>query len=119
MPDIVGQLRIDQNWGYLGVSGAVHQVAGRYFAPVGPYRRNAAHPDDKLGWAAQIGGMLNLPWNDTVGASFAATQGAIGYVTKAGSWQILKGSSAGVGWVADGIYDNILPGSPQPISQSS
>ena len=34
MPDIVGQLRIDQNWGYLGVSGAVHQVAGRYYAPL-------------------------------------------------------------------------------------
>ena len=48
----------------------------------------SGHPDDKLGWAAQIGGMLNLPWDDTFGASFAATQGAIGYVTKAGSWQI-------------------------------
>src|SRR4029079_1189036 len=26
MPDIVGNLRWDQNWGYVGVSGAVHQV---------------------------------------------------------------------------------------------
>jgi hypothetical protein len=106
MPDIVGQLRIDQNWGYLGVSGAVHQVAGRYFGN-GPI---VSHPDDKYGWAAQVGGMLNLPWADTIGASFAATQGAIGYVTKAGSWQVLNGSSAGVGWVADGIYDNNLNG---------
>ena len=111
MPDIVGQLRIDQNWGYLGVSGAVHQVAGRYYNAIGPFTaNNSAHPDDKYGWAAQIGGMLNLPWGDTIGASFAGTQGAIGYVTKAGSWQILNGSSAGVGWVADGIYDNFLPG---------
>ena len=116
MPDIVGQLRIDQNWGYLGVSGAVHQVAGRYFgtgstgtAPGGGQTPNS-HPSDKYGWAAQIGGMLNLPWGDTIGASFAGTQGAIGYVTKAGSWQILQGDSAGVGWVADGIYDNQLNG---------
>ncbi len=29
MPDIVGNLRVDQNWGYVGVSGAIHQVAGR------------------------------------------------------------------------------------------
>ncbi len=29
MPDIVGNLRLDQNWGYVGVSGAIHQVAGR------------------------------------------------------------------------------------------
>ena len=108
MPDIVGQLRIDQNWGYLGVSGAVHQVAGRYFG-AGSVPGNG-HPDDKYGWAAQIGGMLNLPWNDTVGASFAATKGAVGYVTKAGSWQILNGSSAGVGWIADGVYDNNLNG---------
>jgi hypothetical protein len=108
MPDIVGQLRIDQNWGYLGISGAVHDVAGRYFSAGNTPA--SGHPDDKLGWAAQIGGMLNLPWNDTIGASFAATKGAIGYVTKAGSWQILSGSSAGVGWVADGIYDNVLPG---------
>ena len=106
MPDIVGQLRIDQNWGYLGVSGAVHQVAGRYYGGSGV----VGHPDDKYGWAAQIGGMLNLPWNDTIGASFAGTQGALGYVTKAGSWQIGQGSSVGVGWVADGIYDNFLPG---------
>ena len=32
MPDIVGNLRIDQNWGFLGVSGAVHRVAGRYYS---------------------------------------------------------------------------------------
>ena len=107
MPDIVGQLRIDQNWGYLGVSGAAHQVAGRYFSSANA--PGSGHPDDKLGWAAQIGGMLNLPWNDTFGASFAATKGAIGYVTKAGSWQIGNGSSVGVGWVADGIYDSIFP----------
>ena len=47
---------------------------------------------------------------DTVGASFAWTKGAVGYATKAGSWQILNGSSAGVGWLTDGIYDG--PGLP-------
>ena len=52
-----------------------------------------------------------MPWGDTIGASFAATKGAIGYVTKAGSWQIFTASSVGVGWVADGIFDNILNGS--------
>ena len=76
MPDIVGQLRIDQNWGYLGVSGAVHQVAGRYYNAIGPFTaNNSAHPDDKYGWAAQIGGMLNLPWGDTIGASFVRHTG--------------------------------------------
>ena len=106
MPDIVGQLRIDQNWGYLGISGAVHQVAGRYFGTSGVQ----AHPEDKYGWAAQVGGELNLPWADTVGAGFVWTKGAVGYATKAGSWQIINGSSSGLGWLTDGIYDG--PGIP-------
>ena len=109
MPDIVGQLRIDQNWGYLGISGALHQVSGRYFSSPG-VNAQVAHPDDKTGWAAQVGGLLNLPWADTVGASFAWTKGAVAYATKAGSWQILNGSSAGVGWLTDGIFDG--PGVP-------
>ncbi len=104
MPDIVGQLRIDQNWGYLGISGAIHQVSGKYFTTPGVPA--SGHPDDKTGWAAQVGGLLNLPWNDTVGASFAWTKGAVAYATKAGSWEILNGSSAGVGWLTDGIFDS-------------
>ena len=110
MPDIVGQLRIDQNWGYLGISGAVHQVAGQYFGTSGVQ----AHPDDKYGWATQVGGQLNLPWADTVGASFVWSKGAVGYATKAGSWQILNGSSAGVGWLTDGIFDG-----PTPVSATN
>jgi hypothetical protein len=105
MPDVVGQLRIDQNWGYLGVSGAVHKVAGRYFGISGGPPPPVFHPDDKYGWAAQVGGLVNLPWGDEIGASFVGTKGAIGYATKAGSWQIVNGSTAGVGWVADGIFD--------------
>jgi hypothetical protein len=108
MPDIVGQLRIDQNWGYLGISGAAHQVSGRYFG-AGNAPSNG-HPDDKMGWAAQIGGQLNLPWNDTVGAGFTWTKGAVGYATKAGSWQIQNGNTAGFGWLTDGIFDG--PGAP-------
>ena len=69
-----------------------------------------AHPDEKYGWAAQVGGELNLPWSDTVGAGFVWTKGAVGYATKAGSWQIINGSSSGLGWLTDGIYDG--PGAP-------
>ena len=64
----------------------------------------------EFGWAAGVGGLINLPWGDTIGASFVATRGAVGYATKAGNWQIVNGSTAGVGWVADGIFDNVLNG---------
>jgi hypothetical protein len=56
--------------------------------------------------------MFNLPGGDKLGASIVDTKGAVGYATKAGSWQIFShnGQSAGVGWVADGIFDNVLRG---------
>ena len=110
MPDIVGNLRLDQNWGYVGVSGAIHQVAGAYYGPSGPANFNIpSHPDDKYGWAAQVGGLFYLPWlgaRDSIGASFVYTKGAPGYATKAGSWQIGRGDSVGAGWVADGVFDS-------------
>jgi hypothetical protein len=108
VPDVVGNLRIDQSWGFVGVSGALHRVAGNYYGTSSTNLQ--AHPEDKVGWAAEVGGLVNLPWGDSIGASFAATQGAIEYVTKAGSWQILHGGSAGVGWAVDGIFDNQLNG---------
>ena len=83
---------------------------GRYFGTSGVQ----AHPEDKYGWATQVGGQLNLPWADTVGASFVWSKGAVGYATKAGSWQILNGSSAGVGWLTDGIFDG-----PTPVSATN
>ena len=64
-------LRIDQSWGYLGVSGALHRVAGNYYGPGTTNHELLAHPADKVGWAAEIGGLVNLPWGDTIGASFA------------------------------------------------
>src|SRR6187551_126985 len=111
MPDIVGNLRLDQPWGYVGISGAIHQVAGQYFA-TGNLERNG-HPDDKYGWAASVGGLFYLPWlggGDSIGANFVYSKGAVGYATKAGNWQIMHGDSVGVGWAADGIFDG--PGLP-------
>src|SRR5262245_10940593 len=116
MPDVVGNLRIDQNWGYVSVSGAVHKVAGAYYGSQASNsfsNLNVTNPDDKSGWAAGIGGILNLPWigpRDSIGAGFVYSKGAVGYVTKAGNWQIADGSSIGVGWITDGIFDNFLNG---------
>jgi len=105
MPDIIGNVRVDQAWGHVGISGVLHRVAGQYYNT----GENNGHPDDKIGWAAQIGGLVMLPWNNTFGASFVASKGAVAYATKAGSWQMYHGNSVGVGWVADGIFDNTAP----------
>jgi hypothetical protein len=100
-PDVVGNVRIDQGWGYLGVSGALHRVAGQYYENL-----KIAHPRDKVRWAVQAAGQVRLPWGDTVGASFVYTKGAVGYATKAGSWQIYDGNSAAVGWLVDGLFES-------------
>ena len=106
-PDIVGNLRLDQPWGYVGISGAIHRVAGQYYGPTGALV--GGHPDDKYGWAASVGGLFYLPWlggGDSIGANFVYSKGAVGYATKAGSWQIAHGDNVGVGWAADGIFDS-------------
>jgi Porin subfamily len=103
VPDFVGNVRIDQTWGYFGISGAVHQVAGAYYL-TGNLEQNG-HPSDKYGWAASAGGLVYLPADTAFGANFAWTKGAVGYVTKAGNWQMFSDSSVGVGWVVDGIFD--------------
>lgn len=110
VPDLVGNLRIDQPWGYAGVSGAVHKVAGTYYG--NPPVETNGHPGDKYGWAGQVGGLVHLPADNTVGASFVYTEGAPGYATKAGSWQMYNGNSVGVGWLSDGIYDNLAGNTP-------
>jgi hypothetical protein len=111
MPDIVGNLRWDQNWGYVGVSGAVHQVAATYYG--GAAAEINGHPSDRYGWAASVGGQVYLPWlgaGDSIGANFVYSKGALGYATKAGgAWAIAHGDSLGVGWAQDGVYDNNIP----------
>jgi hypothetical protein len=114
MPDIVGNLRIDQNWGYAGISGAVHKVAGGYYGGTASAgftgTANVRNPDDKYGWAVGVGGMVNLPWigpGDSIGANFVYSKGAVAYATKGGNWQIFDGNSVGVGWITDGLFDNV------------
>ena len=102
-PDIVGNLRYDQNWGYVGVSAAAHANRGQYYLT--PSLSSNPHPPDKWGWAAAVGGEVNLPWGDTIGANFVYSLGASAYATRSGSWQLYNSNSVGVGWLVDGVFD--------------
>ena len=85
VPDIVGNLRVDQAWGSAQISGALHQVRANYygnnFRADDPTYTGIA-PSDKWGGAVNAGIMLHLPWNSSdklwVEASWA--QGAPSYV---------------------------------------
>jgi Porin subfamily len=110
MPDIIANLRVDQAWGFAGVSAAVHDASGAYYgsnAAVGfGGGVNNGHPADKLGWAVAVGGQLNLPGGDQAGINFAYAEGATGYVTNIGTGMSIynASTSVGFGWVSDGVF---------------
>jgi hypothetical protein len=102
-PDIVANLRVDQAWGFFGISGALHDSSGAYFAT--PNNVNNGHPADRLGWAAAVGGALNLQGGDQIGANFCYSQGAAGFCTNQGAFQVYNSSTnVGTAWIADGVF---------------
>jgi hypothetical protein len=125
-PDFVGALRLDQQWGFAQVAGAVHNnSAGYYSNPsivpcsgggiynsngcgFGPNNINGGsagastngHPDDQLGWAAIAGftivNAFGLP-GDTLAAEGVYSSGAAGYATKANGAWLIYGDGQGQG----------------------
>ena len=104
-PDVVANLRVDQAWGFLGVSGVLHEASGAYFLT--PDGVNNGHPADRLGWAAAVGGQFNLQGGDQIGANFCYSEGASGYCTNANTFAAYNSSTSTVlGWITDGVFDN-------------
>jgi Porin subfamily len=127
VPDVVGALRIDQAWGYAQVAAAMHDASGGYYSGAstaglgvgcaGTPCTNFGHPKDKYGFAVTGGFTLNDVFGlkgDQVGMQGAYSVGAAGYVTRAtGAFQVYgSNNSVGVGWVSDGVFDNITPNCP-------
>lgn len=79
VPDIVGQLRVDQAWGLFQLSAAAHQIRPSYYAGV----IGAGHPDDTWGFAVMAAiSLKNLPTGPGDSINFDATysNGASRYV---------------------------------------
>jgi hypothetical protein len=103
VPDLIANLRVDQAWGFAGVSVALHDVSGAYFGS--PNSVNNGHPDDKYGWAVAAGMKFNLPGGDAWGFNGCYAQGAVGFCTNNNFYQLYNNSTAvALGWVADGIF---------------
>ena len=104
IPDVVGALRVDQDWGYVGVSAAIHEAGGAYYLT--PNLVNNGHPPDRLGWAASIGGRLYLAGGDLLGVNACYSQGAVGYcsIMNNGMQLYNASTSVGVGWATDGVF---------------
>ena len=103
MPDIIANLRVDQPWGFAGVSAVVHEAGGAYWLT--PNSVNNGHPNDKLGWAVAGGAKFNLPGGDMIGFNACYSEGASGYCTNQGSLQLYNSSSSvAAAWITDGVF---------------
>lgn len=80
VPDIVGQLRVDQAWGLFQLSAAAHQVRASYYTI---NNETSGHPGDKWGYAVQAAlSLKNLPTGpgDSVNITATYANGASRYV---------------------------------------
>ncbi len=89
VPDIVGNIRVDQAWGSAQIMGGLHKVGARYYAGATPGFPNCTgnnttcdHPGDKWGWGVGAGLTLKMPWDakDTLSGVIAYSKGAVGFV---------------------------------------
>jgi hypothetical protein len=116
VPDLVANLRVDQQWGFAGISAALHDASGAYYgsnvalnAPVGGLINGVAngHPADQYGWAVAGGAKFNLAGGDAAGFNVCYTEGAPGFCTNNAVWTLYNSNtSVGFGWIADGVFAN-------------
>ena len=106
LPDVVGNLRIDQAWGSILAAFALHDTSGGYYGAT----ENLGHPANKWGWAATIGAIFNLPMiaaGDRFSFQFVYSEGAIRYASLTpggGTFLGFNGSTVAFGLPFDGIY---------------
>ena len=135
LPDIVGNIRIDQAWGDWQVMSALHDAsAAYYFFPCNAtgttivQSQQCGYPGDKLGWAVGTGANINLPWinkGDRFGFQVNWAKGATSYVLNGPgpfSPSAFGGNyTLGYGFLADGVLRDpnvLIPGTAIPQAGS-
>jgi len=119
VPDIVGNLRVDQAWGGAQVMAAYHRVATEYNqnTATAPSVGSWGHPSNKDGFAVGAGLKLNAPMigaGDYFQAQVNYTEGGLGYLY-AGRGDALyaaskPGGSYGFGVVSDAVVTGTIAG---------
>jgi hypothetical protein len=110
--DPVFNLRLDQAWGFVGASAALHDASGGYYGNLVTGTEGTGHPGDKYGWAATVGFTLTSAFGlqgDSLGGQAVYSKGASGYATSSfGGSALFSGQSVGLGWLVDGVYSGTL-----------
>jgi hypothetical protein len=121
IPDVVGNIRLDQAWGSAFVSAAAHEVHGNYYtAPLAGSVVDNGRPSSTYGYAVSGGFELKNLFTgpgDSFKMEATYAKGAAKYVfggtlDTAGAGRYLRasgngiGSSLAFGYVLDGVYSN-------------
>ena len=118
VPDIVGNIRVDQAWGSAQIMGALHMISARYYDNAGSVRGlncpgfNTAcegYPGDKWGWAVGAGMTLKMPWDpkDTLSFQVAYSEGAVAYAGQGLTTAFLHKAGTFAGFpVVDAVFLN-------------
>jgi hypothetical protein len=118
MPDLVGNVRLDQPWGGAMVKAALHQNRAGYYSGFpaatcfGGFANttNCGHADDKMGWAVGAGLLVNLPVlspgsNAYIEANYG--KGAMGYVARAVDFfRFWNDRTIAIGHSPDSVFRN-------------
>jgi len=112
MPDIVGNLRVDQAWGSAQVMGALHEVNAAYYGGNSGNLELSGYPSNAWGFAAGAGIKILTPsigTGDYFQAQVNYTQGALRYLFQAGDTNpyIEHGGSAAYGVLSDAVFGSV------------
>jgi hypothetical protein len=112
MPDVAGNIRIDQAWGSAQIMAAYHDASGGYYsAPLAAGAQTVnGHPGQASGWAIGGGFKLNnfLMPKDVLEFQIDYAKGATGYVWSQGLYgaplMYGSGNNLGIGYSTDGVF---------------
>ena len=112
VPDIVGNIRLDQTWGSAQIMGVAHEVNATYYGSnaISNGLSETGHPGDQWGWVAGAGLRINVPYlaqGDFFQTQGTYTQGALRYMNQGNNapnfgWE--RGQHFGFGVLSDCVY---------------
>jgi Porin subfamily len=111
IPDIVGNLRLDQAWGTLHFGAAMHAITPGFYGT----NEASGHPDDSYGFAVNgavefknlptgAGDSLKLEATYAKGAAKYALAGGTTDTSGGGRFAAASGNSLAFGYVLDGVF---------------
>jgi hypothetical protein len=126
VPDIVGNIRVDQTWGSAQIMGVAHEVNATYYGVEGVSTglSETGHPGDQWGWVAGAGLRLNFPMiaqGDYFQSQFNYTHGGLRYLefgNSAPNWGWERGGNLGFGLSSDCVFasfNGVAPFASAPV----